>query len=127
MAERIDDLAFLVGEWRGEGFRWDFRPAVGGMIFGDMQALEGGRTTYWETLRFAEEADGVAAYPMAMDRPGGRFAPAPSGPGEAVFAGPPESPFRTIGFRADGGRLVARVVGTKDGQPYDESWPMERA
>ena len=126
MGATIDDLAFLVGTWQGDGFVWDFRPPLGGMLFGHMQALEGGRCVYWETLRFAAEAEGLAAYPTAMDRAGGRFAGLPGAPGEAVFQGPETSPFDTIGWHARDGKLVARVVGTKDGRPYDESWPMER-
>ena len=122
----INDLAFMIGTWRGDGFVWDFRPPLGGMMFGHMQALEDGACVYWETMRFAAEQDGLAAYPTAMDKAGGRFAGVPMPPGNAVFAGPETSPFDTIGFHDLDGTLVARVVGMKDGQPYDESWPMTR-
>jgi hypothetical protein len=126
----IHDLAFLTGRWHGDGFVMEFGEAYGTMLFGFMQATQDGKTVYWETFRFAEEDGVLAFYPAHMGQPVGRY-PLASAGAEAVrrvvFANA-ELRLRTLSFACseEGDRLTVSVEGTRDDQPYRQSWELVR-
>jgi hypothetical protein len=67
-------LSFLTGRWVGGGFVIQFTDPLDGMMFGSMQASEGGRTVYRETFRFVEDADGsVLFYPVKAGKSLGAY------------------------------------------------------
>src|SRR5687767_5832777 len=128
----IEDLAFLSGRWQGDNFLMEFGIPHGTMIFGSMQAVEGGVTTYWETFRMAREGDVLACYPAQMGSPSGRYELAAlsreNGP-SAVFENGANTLHRRIEYAADvaGQVLTISVGGEREGKPYHQAWRLRRA
>jgi hypothetical protein len=128
----IEDLGFLSGRWQGDNFLMEFGTPHGTMIFGSMQAVEGGVTTYWETFRIAREGDALACYPAQMGSPSGRYeiaALSRENGSSAVFENGANPLHRRIEYAADaaGQVLTISVDGEREGKPYRQSWQLRRA
>jgi hypothetical protein len=128
----IEDLGFLTGRWQGEGFLMEFGMPHGTMLFGSMQAVEGGVTTYWETFRIAREGEALACYPAQMGSPSGRYELAElslEGGARVVFENGANPLHRRLEYAADAERtvLTISVDGERDGRPYRQSWQLRRA
>lgn len=128
----IADLGFLTGRWQTEGFRIEFGTPHGTMLFGSMQAVETGVTTYWATFRLAREGDALACYPAQMGDPSGRYELTElsrDSAARAVFENGANPLHRRLAFSIDAERrkLTISIAGEREGKPYEQSWTLARA
>ena len=127
----IGDLAFLTGRWQGQGFIMEFGTAAGTMLFGSMQAFEGGRTVYWENFRFAEETGDLVCYSLQRDAPGGRYLLVrfiKTSETVVSFENPADTGRKRIAFSVMSGsdELTMTQEGERNGAPVRQDWALRK-
>jgi hypothetical protein len=129
----LDRLSWLAGCWRsdgaehGSGEQW-LAPA-GGTMLGISRTVRRGATVAFEFMQLREAPDGRLLF---IAQPGGEaptaFTLVPGAPAEAVFENPEHDfPQRVIYRLEEGGRLRARIEGSKAGVSKAVDFPMTRA
>ena len=130
-AAAIADLGFLTGRWQSEGFLIEFGTPHGTMLFGSMQAVENGVTTYWATFRFAREGDALACYPAQMGNPSGRYELTElsrDAAARVAFENGANPLHRRLVYSADAGSgtLTISIEGEREGGTFNQSWTLTR-
>ncbi len=125
-------LAWLGGCWAavgaeaGSGEQW--LPLAGGTLLGVGRTVRGGRTVDFEFLQIRAATDGRIAY---IAQPGGRpptqFLSTTVSEREVVFENPQHDfPQRVIYRRGEGGTLLARIEGLRNGTMKEIDFPLQR-
>ncbi len=116
-AHRIEDLAWMAGDWqtapgRAQSEEHWTQPA-GGTMMGVGRTIAGGKTIFYEYLRIEQRAGGIyyVAHPKAR-HPGTDFKLTRVNGHEAVFENPAHDFPKKITYRKNSdGTLTARVEG----------------
>lgn len=127
----LTDLAFLSGRWQGQGFVMEFGAPNGTMLFGSMQAFEGGKTVYWEVFRFAQEEGDLVCYSTQRDQAAGRYPLTRlirTDETLASFENAADRARRRIAFgiSGSGGELIVTMEGERDGTSVRQDWALRR-
>ena len=130
-AASIEDLGWLTGSWGFEegGRRYEehWTAPDGATMLGMSRTVAGGRTVAHEFLRI-DERDGRLVYTAwPSGQPTASFTSVTVGGGRVVFENRAHDyPTRVIYERRQDGSLLARVEGTRDGEPAGSDFPLKR-
>jgi hypothetical protein len=120
-------LAWMGGTWVHEGRdgscvmeSW-LGPRAGVMVATNLSTFAGGKSTY-EFLRIAPSGTGISYFASPGGRAPTEFALKELGEARVVFENPEHAFPRRILYWRDGDALVARIEGTRGGQPLSEEW-----
>ena len=127
---RVESLGWMAGTWVHErdGARvvesW-VGPGNGMMVAANLSTWPGGRR-FHEFLRIADTADAFSYYASPGGRAPEEFRLAELGERRVVFENPAKDFPRRILYWRDGDALVARIEGTRKGEPKSEEWRFRR-
>jgi hypothetical protein len=130
VSARLDQLAFMAGDWAGldgsAAVEEHWLPPKGGLMLGLGRTVKDGKAVGFEFLRIEQQGDTL----VYLASPGGRPAtPFPLGAVDgtsAVFESVLEFPRRVSYRRNVNGSLTARIEGTRGGKPVAKEWTWKR-
>jgi hypothetical protein len=123
VADGLDGLTFLVGNWKGEsgGARFEERwtDAEGGMMLGVSRTVVSGKAVGFEFLRIQKRDDGIFYVAQPNGRPPTEFKLTEQSGTTAVFENPQHDHPKVIRYRLDTDRtLTAEVEGDEGKQVF---------
>ena len=128
----VESVAWLTGCWQaekgeaGSGEHW--LPPAGGTMFGVSRTVKNGTTVDFEFVQLRTNADGKLVF---IAQPSGQkeatFVASSITESSVTFENPQHDfPQKVIYRLQAGGRLVARIEGTRDGKVRGVDFPMQR-
>lgn len=129
-----EDLAWLVGSWRTDDLRTEtvesWRPGPAGNLLGQSRVSVhtdvGDAVGFTETMYIAEDPGGrtFVAWPMGQEPVS--FKVVVAGPNTLTVENPGQAFPRKLVYTRTQDILDVAASGTKDGQPYEESFKLTR-
>jgi len=128
----MDQLAWLAGSWAGEqdGLKMEehWTPPAGNLMVGMHRDVSPAGKTSFEFLRIVKREDGISYISMPSGRGETAFKLIESTARKAVFENlQHDFPQRILYWRAEDGRLHARIEGSVNGKMQSEEWSWSRS
>ena len=128
-AQRVSELGWLSGAWVSEtrdGWTEESWTAPrGGMMLGTSRSGKGGKATWFEYMRIAEDGRGkVSFWALPGGKPAVEFQLTASGRRHATFENARHDYPTRVSYRRQGNRLLATISGAGGANPT--SWTFRR-
>jgi hypothetical protein len=131
-ARSVQELVWMSGTWVHEGAdgscvteTW-LGPRAGVMVATNLTSFPGGKTTY-EFLRIAPSGESFSYFSSPNGRASVEFAMKELGDSRVVFEDPQRAFPRRILYWREGDALMARIEGTRGGQPLSDQWRFRKS